>query len=62
MVVLTGIIAAATIVNIGIFYLESEDTATQIKKLSEKAGGIVDSMNTALSDNRDAISKAFNFN
>src|ERR1043166_8732647 len=47
MVWLTAIIAFATIVNVGIFYLESESTGKQIDKLSDKAGGIVDSMNRA---------------
>jgi hypothetical protein len=62
MVWLTGIIAFATIANVGIFYLESESTGKQIDKLSNKAGGIVDAMNQALSDNRDALSKAFQEN
>ena len=59
---LTAIIAAATIANVLIFWLESEDTAKHIRELSTKAGEIVGSMNTALSDSRDAVSKAFSVN
>ena len=62
MVWLTAIIAFATIVNAGIFYLESEATGKQIDKLSDKAGGIVGAMNSALSDSRTAITKAFEQN
>jgi hypothetical protein len=62
MVILTAIIALATGANVWIFYLESESTGKQIDKLTDKAGGIVDSMNHALSDNRDALSKAFEAN
>jgi hypothetical protein len=59
---LTAIIAAATVANVLIFYLESEDTSKQIGKLTDKASGIVDSMNTALADSRTAISNAFDAN
>ena len=62
MVVLTAIIALATGANVWIFYLESEDTSKKIGELSTKAGGIVDSMNTALSNSQDAVSKAFKAN
>src|SRR5258708_31248547 len=62
MIVLTGIIAVATGWNVWIFYLESESTGKQIDKLSDKAGGVVDSMNHALADNRDALSKALEAN
>jgi len=62
MVVLTGLIFLATAANVLIFYLESESTGKQIDKLSGKAGDIVGAMNTALSDSRDAISKAFKVN
>src|SRR5260370_32733020 len=44
MIVLTGIIAVATGLNVWIFYLESESTGKQIDKLSGKAEGIVTSM------------------
>lgn len=59
MIWLTAIIAVATAINVIVFWLESEDTSKQIKTLSEKAGGIVDSMNTALSNNQGAITQAF---
>ncbi len=59
---LTAIIAFATAINVIVFYLESESTSKQIDKLTDKAGEIVDSMNTALSDSREAISKAFGEN
>ena len=62
MIVLTAIIAVATGLNVWIFYLESEDTSKKIGELSTKAGGIVDSMNTALSNSQDAVSKAFKAN
>ncbi len=62
MVALTAIIAVATVVNVKVFYSESESTGKQIDKLTDKASGIVDSMNKALSDNRDAVSKAFKAN
>lgn len=59
---LTAIIAVATAINVLVFWLESEDTSKQIVKLAEKAGGIVTAMNNALSDNRDAVTKAFEAN
>jgi len=59
---LTAIIAVATVANVIIFWLESEDTSKEIGKLSTKAGEIVGSMNTALSDSRQAISSAFEEN
>src|ERR1035438_675679 len=59
MIVLTCIIAAATIAHVIVFYCESESTSKQIGELTTKAGGIVASMNTALSDNQKAISDAF---
>jgi hypothetical protein len=59
MTFLTAIIAVATVINIGVFWYESEDSSQKIRVLSEKAGGIVNSMNTALLDNQVAISKAF---
>ena len=62
MIALTAIIALATGANVWIFYLESEGTGRQIDKLSFKAGGIVDSMNKAISSNRDALTKAFEAN
>ena len=62
MIALTAIIAVATGLNVYIFYKESEATGTQIDKLTTKAGGIVDVMNTTLSDSRGAISKAFKAN
>ena len=62
MIVLTGLIALATIINIWVFYKESEDAGTQTTKLANKAGEIVGTMNTALDNNRDAVSKAFDAN
>jgi len=62
MIVLTAIIAVATGLNVWIFYLESEATSKQIDKLTERAEGIVRAMNTDLSNNQDAISKAFKAN
>jgi len=59
MTFLTAVIAVATIGNVFVFWLESESTSKDMKTLSDRAGDIVISMNTALSDNRDAISKAF---
>jgi hypothetical protein len=62
MTILTAIIAIATIINIGVFWYESEDTSGKIKTLSDKAGEIVGTMNTALSNNQTAISEAFDAN
>lgn len=62
MIILTCIIAAATVANVIVFYCESESTSKQIDKLSTKAGGIVEAMNTALGDNRKAIGDAFSQN
>jgi len=62
MTFLTAIIAVATAINVWLFYMESESTSKQIDKLTDKAGSIVASMNTALSDNRTAISNAFREN
>lgn len=62
MAFLTLLIFLATAANVWVFYLESEDTSKQIKILSDKAGGIVDSMNTALSNNQAAIKDAFQQN
>jgi hypothetical protein len=62
MIILTAIIAVVTAINVVVFWVESEDAAKQTKILAEKAGGIVTSMDTALSDNRIAISRAFDAN
>lgn len=62
MIILTGIIALATIANVAVFYFESEDASKQTAALASKAGEIVGSMNTALANNRDALSKAFDAN
>jgi hypothetical protein len=62
MTFLTAIIAVATIINIAVFWYESEDTSQKIGVLSGKAGEIVGAMNTALSNNRDAVQKAFQAN
>lgn len=62
MIALTAIIAISTVVNVVIFYKESEESARQIGELASKAGGIVDSMNTALSNNQSAIKQAFEAN
>ena len=62
MIFLTFLIALATIVNIWVFYKESEDAGTQTMKLANKAAEIVGTMNTALSNNQEAIRKAFEAN
>jgi hypothetical protein len=62
MSILTLLIFLATAANVWVFYLESEDTGRQTTKLVSKAGEIVDTMNTALSENRGAISRAFDAN
>jgi hypothetical protein len=62
MIILTGIIAVATGLNVWIFYLESESTGKQIDKLTDKAGGIVGAMNSALSNSQTAIKNAFDLN
>src|ERR1700729_4272516 len=51
MTFLTAIIAVATVINIGVFWYESEDSSKKIETLSNKAGEIVGTMNTALSNN-----------
>ncbi len=62
MIWLTAIIAGATILNVVFFVLESNSSTKSVDRLSEKAEGIVGTMNKALSDNRDAIDKAFKEN
>ena len=62
MTFLTALILAATVANVVVFYLESEDSSQKIETLSKKAGGIVDSMNIALAGNQKAIDKAFEVN
>jgi hypothetical protein len=62
MTILTAVIAVATVINICVFWYESEDTSKQTKILAEKVGGIVDSMNIANSNNQEAIKNAFKAN
>jgi hypothetical protein len=62
MSVLTLLIFLATAANVWVFYLESEDTSKKMETLSGKAGEIFGTMNTALSNNQDAIAKAFEAN
>ncbi len=62
MIFLTFLIACATIVNVWVFYKESEDAGAQTATLANKAAEIVGTMNTALSSNQEAIHKAFENN
>jgi hypothetical protein len=55
MIVLTGIIAAATIANVWFFYRESESSARDIEKLTTKAGDMVTAVNKSLTEDRTAI-------
>jgi hypothetical protein len=62
MIILTAIIALATIANVFFFVLESTSSTKSVDRLTEEAKGIVGTMDQALSDNRKAISKAFEEN
>jgi hypothetical protein len=62
MSILTLLIFLATAANVWVFYLESEDSSRKLETLSNKAGEIVGTMNTALSNNQDAVQKAFKAN
>src|ERR1039458_2970906 len=59
---LTLLIFFATVANVWVFYLESEDAGKQTAALAAKGGDIVGTMNTALSNNQEAIRKAFEAN
>jgi hypothetical protein len=55
MISLTAVIAVATIVNVYVFYRESEGSARDIREFSTKAGAMVTAINTSLAEDRTAI-------
>jgi hypothetical protein len=62
MIVLTAIIAGATIINIIVYYCESESSTKIMSDVADKTGAVVDSMNSALGASRDALAEALKQN
>jgi hypothetical protein len=55
MIILTGIIAFATVVNVGVFYLASEDSSKQTSRLINEANKIAGSMQETVTQAKNGI-------